>query len=267
MSFSDLIETSPESIVCLTEESVEILYRIGKESLISGVSSFVERPEEAKSKPKVSLFTSSKFDEIEKIGPELVLGFSDIQKDIARELIGRGLSVWISNHRSLNEILRYTIQLGRLVGEENKGKDLAKNMIAALDKQKSLVSFSRPPRVYFEEWDSPMISGIQWVSELLEQMGAIDICSQKASGTLARDRFVDWDWVVSQNPDIILACWCGKKVKLDTIRSRKDAEKINAVKNNHIFELPPAVFLQPGPAPFLDGASQLREIFVNWNLM
>lgn len=250
MSFTD-------RIICLTEESVETLYLLGKESSIVGVSEYVERPEEAKLLPKVTQFVRSDIEEIMKLRPTLVIGFSDIQKDIARELIGRGLNVFVTNQRTLSEILSYIEMLGRLVGEESLACAVTSDFRERLQDMKRKGSeLPRRPKVYFEEWDHPRLSGITWVSELIEICGGENIFSDR-SGSLARDREVTDELIIARAPDVIFGCWCGKPVKIEKISGRNSYESIPAVQNKFIWELPPEIFLQPGPALFLDGLDQM----------
>lgn len=244
----------PDKIICLTEESVETLYLLGKAHLIQGVSQYVERPPEAKSLPRVSQFIRSDVDKIVSMKPDLVIGFSDIQKDIAQELIGRGLNVFVTNQRSLREVLNQILLLGQMVDAKEK----AQNLIDGFrQKMASLPKLGWKPRVYFEEWDHPRISAIQWVSELIELVGGENIFAHKTGG-LARERTVTDEEVIAADPDLIFGCWCGKKVKLDSIMKRPGYEKLKAVQNKQVFELPPEVFLQPGPALFVDGIDQMR---------
>lgn len=245
-------------IICLTEETVETLYLLGREDLILGVSKYVERPPEAKKHPVVSQFVRSDIDRIVELRPDLVIGFSDIQKDIASELIGKGLNVLITNQRSLTEILGNILLLGRLIGEERKALKLVNGFTQKLEEvgQQS-AKLPRRPNIYFEEWDHPKFSCIKWVSELMWACGGNNIFSHK-TGSLAKDREVSDQEISSLNPDIIFGCWCGKKVKLDSFRKRYP--QVNAVKNNHLWELDPAIFLQPGPALFVDGLNQMTEI-------
>jgi len=252
-------------IICLTEESVETLFEIGAGEQIVGVSSFVKRPSAAMDIPKVSMFTSSNLSKIKALEPDLVLGFSDIQKDIARDLIEQGIDVWIANHRNIDDLFRYVKTLSLLVDRKEEGEDLLQKMsskiIMAQEFAKSLES---KPKVYFEEWDDPLISAITWVSEVVELCGGENIFQENSSAILAKDRFVSHDEIIIRNPDIILACHCGKKVKLDKIKSRSGYESINAVIHNQLIELEPEIFLQPGPAVILDGIDQIIEIFKNW---
>lgn len=251
----------PRRIICLTEESVETLALLGRLDLVIGVSIFVKRPPEAQNLPKVSAFTSSQIEKIVELRPDLVLGFSDIQKDIARDLIGAGLNVWIANHRSLSETLDYILMLARIVGEEDKAIELIDGWRESLELiHKEVSQRSIRPKIYFEEWDEPQISAIQWVSELIELCGGVDIFSERSREKLAKGRFCQSQEVIDFNPDIIFGCWCGKKVKVDQIKKREGWDGINAVKNNQVFELPPEIFLQPGPALFEDGITQMFEI-------
>jgi iron complex transport system substrate-binding protein len=252
----------PKSIVCMTEESVEVLYALGLSDLIVGVSCYVKRPEKAKSKPTISTFTSANLKKIIDLRPDLILGFSDIQKDIAKDLIGAGLNVFITNQRSLNEILDYIMMLGNLVGAGDETRqyiiDLENKIKWARDYS---AKFKVKPKVYIEEWDNPQICGIEWFSEIVELCGGEVVHKDKSQSSMATDRIISVSDVASANPDIILACWCGKKVQMGTILERKGFENINAIKNNAIFELEPEIFLQPGPAPIVDGIDILLEIF------
>jgi len=253
--------TFPAKIICLTEESVETLHLLGRQDLIAGVSQYVERPPEAKKHPKVSQFIRSDIERIVGLKPDLVIGFSDIQKDIAKELIGLGLNVLVTNQRSLREILDQILFLGRVVGEEKKALELVEKFETKIQQIK-LLSSSLPkrPRVYFEEWDQPRLSAIRWISELIEVCGGENIFADRV-GSLAKERQVRDEEVVERQPDIIFGCWCGKKVKLESFETRPDYRALAAIQRGHVFELPPEIFLQPGPALFVDGLDQLFEIF------
>lgn len=252
-------------IICLTEESVETLYLLGKEHLISGVSSFVKRPKEAQKLPKVSLFTSSNIDKIIALKPDLVLGFSDIQKDIAKELIAKGVDVWIANHRSLDGILEFIQKLGYLVGAHKETDNLLKKLQAKiLDTQDFATKLNKRPRIYFEEWDDPMISNIGWVSDIIELCGGVDVNKEHSFGILAKERFVSSKEIIDKDPDIIFASWCGKKAKISSIIARDGWNNIKAVKNKDVYELSSDIFLQPGPAPIIDGIDILKEVFLKW---
>lgn len=253
----------PSRIICLTEESVETLYLLGKEDNIVGVSEYVRRPSEAMNLPKVTQFIKADFGMIQALGPDLVLGFSDLQKDIASELIGRGLNVFITNQRSLDEILSYVLLIGRIVGESRKAEVLVASFIEKMKSiEQKVQSFKHKPRVYFEEWDHPRITASKWVSELIENVGGVNVFSHK-SGSLAKNRIVSDEEVIAANPDIILASWCGKPFKRDKLISRIGYGEINAVANNKVFELESEIFLQPGPALFIDGLDQLFKLFYN----
>ncbi len=252
----------PRRVVCLTEESVETMYALDLQDRIIGVSAFVERPVEAKQLPTMSVFTHANLQKIVDAKPDLVLGFSDIQKEIARDLIGMGINVWIANHRSLDEILDYILALGSLCGVRKSAMDYVAQLEERLESAKELAAhFERKPKVYIEEWDEPKLSGIRWFSQIIQACGGIDIFESKSHASLAKDRTVNDEEVISQNPDIILGCWCGKPVDIKSIANRKGWDSISAVKNNQIFELDPAIFLQPGPAPFVDGIPAIQRIF------
>jgi iron complex transport system substrate-binding protein len=221
----------------------------------------VKRPSEATKLPKVSHFTSSNYSKIQALKPDLIMGFSDIQKDVARDLIGMGMNVLVTNQRSLKEILDNTLLIANLIGEREKGLNLVGKLQSKIDQFKNEKNTrSKKLKVYFEEWDEPMIAGIQWVSEILDLVGVEDIFSIQAQGKMAKDRFVQSEDIISANPDIIFGCWCGKKVDINAIKNRPGWEGINAVKNDMVFELEPEIFLQPGPAPILDGLEILAKI-------
>lgn len=240
----------PSKIICLTEETVETLYLLGQENLIAGVSEYVRRPKNH-SHPIVTQFIKCRFDLIDSIRPDLVIGFSDLQKDIAQELIGRGHNVWITNQRSLEEILQQLLLLSRLVGEEAKGIELVRRFEAKIeDISNRAGQFRRRFRVYFEEWDQPRLTTIQWVSEIIEICGGVNIFP---SHSFAKYREVSDEQIIEANPDIIFASWCGKPFNKEKLLKRSGYEKINAVKNNQVFELPSEIILQPGPALFLEG--------------
>ncbi len=249
----------PSKIICLTEETVETLYLLGREDLIAGVSQYVERPPEAKKHPQVSQFIRSDIEQIVIMEPDLVIGFSDIQKEIASKLIGRGLNVFVTNQRSLDEILNNILLLGRIVGEEKKARNLVLSFEQKLEhfkKKSSDLKFR--PKVYFEEWDHPRFSGIKWVSELISACGGENIFADRI-GAMAREREVTDKEIIERNPDIIFGCWCGKPVKLDSFAKRLGFNQVKAVQNQAIWELSPAIFLQPGPALFVDGLDQMFE--------
>ncbi len=270
-SYNRLMETQniydyPQNIICLTEESVETLFLLGRGELVKGVSAFVKRPVEAQKLPKVSQFTNSNYKKILEKKPDLILGHSDIQKDIARDLIELGQNVYIANHRTIQGILQYIYGLAKLVDAKDEGKELIESLISRINKAKKFAkTLQNKPKVYFEEWDGPLISGIKWVSELIELCGGIDIHREQAQAVLAKDRTTTHEKIIEENPDIIFGCWCGKKVSVSKIKKREGYDKINAVKKNRVFELPPEIFLQPGPAPILDGIDLLISFFEQFN--
>lgn len=246
----------PQRIICMTEESVELLYLLGKQDLIAGVSTYVRRPAQARKLPTISAFTHANIKKIEAANPDLILGFSDIQKDIAKELIGLGHNVFISNQRSLDEILNYILMLGRLVDAKEKSHQLVESY---KKRMKSIKKINKPLKVYLEEWDEPLISAIQWFSELFELFGVENIFSKQAKGSLAQDRFITHQQIIQANPDVIFPCWCGKKVDIDSIKNRDGYQNIKAIKENKIFELEPEIFLQPGPALFESGLDVIED--------
>jgi iron complex transport system substrate-binding protein len=243
-------------IICLTEETVETLYLLGRQDLIIGVSEYVERPAEAKKNhPIVTQFIRSDIEQIAAMKPDLVIGFSDLQKDIASQLIGRGLNVLVTNQRSLKEILNNILLLGRMIGEESKALTLVKGFEEKLESYKNR-KYARRPKVYFEEWDHPRFSFIKWVYKHLNTVGGVKIISHN---TVDISRYPDLtdEEIKALNPDIIFGCWCGKAVKLESFQKRYP--ETTAVKNGHLWELDPAIFLQPGPALFVDGLDQMFE--------
>jgi iron complex transport system substrate-binding protein len=260
--------SGPQRIVCLTEEPTEVLYAIGEEWRIVGISGFTVRPPRARrEKPKVSAFTSAKIGEILKLEPDFVVGFSDIQADIARELIAAGVEVWISNHRSVAGIVDYIGRLGALVGAADKAATLARDASEhILQVQNAASRLPRRPRVYFEEWDEPMISGIRWVAELVRIAGGDDIFPERAEKSLARDRIIaDPAEVIRRAPDIIFGSWCGKKFQPARVAARPGWEAIPAVRDGELHEIKSPLILQPGPAALFDGLDALHRIIAAWS--
>ncbi|MEO7936948.1 MAG: cobalamin-binding protein [Dokdonella sp.] len=255
----------PQRIVCLTEEPTEVLYALGEERRIVGISGFTVRPPRArKEKPKVSAFISAKIGAILDLEPDLVIGFSDIQADIARELIRAGVEVWISNHRSVDGILGYIRRLGAMVGAAEKAERYATEAeahIAAIEK--AAAALPRRPRVYFEEWDEPPMSAIRWVAELIRIAGGDDVFPELAEKSLGRDRIIaDAGEIVRRQPDLILGSWCGKKFRPDTDAARPGWQAIPAVRNGHLYEIKSPIILQPGPAALFDGLDALHRRIV-----
>jgi len=251
----------PSRIVCLTEETTETLYLLGEGDRVVGVSGYTARPPEARQKPKVSAFINARFDKIEALAPDLILAFSDLQADIARELIKRGYPVYTFNQRSVAEILQMVRIVGALVGCAEKGDALASRLEAGLDDiRREAQLFPRRMRVFFEEWDTPLISGIRWVEELVEIAGGDPIFPELRGKSLGKDRIVDPDAVIARNPDVIVASWCGKAMKKRTILERPGWSAINAVRDDRIHEIKSTYILQPGPASLTEGVRQLHAI-------
>jgi len=249
----------PSRIVCLTEETTETLYLLGQGDRIVGVSGYTVRPPEAREKPKISAFINARFDKIVALEPDLVLAFSDLQADLTAELVRRGLNVVTFNQRSVAEILKMIRMLGGLVGCQAEAEALADRLAAGLDEIRvSAAQFSRRPRVFFEEWDDPVISGIRWVEELVEIAGGDPVFPELARCGLAKDRIVDPAEVARRDPDVIFASWCGKKMKKATIQNRPGWDKVAAVIGDRIFEIKSTFILQPGPAALTDGVAQLH---------
>ena len=253
----------PERIVCLTEETTETLYLLGEERRIVGISGYTVRPPRARrDKPRVSAFLSARTDRILALRPDLVLGFSDLQADIARDLVKAGLNVVIFNQRSVEEILGMILVLSSMVGAAGKGAALVARLesgLLAIREQAGKFPFR--PRVYFEEWDEPMISAIRWVSELVEIAGGEDVfkelsCSQAASGrTIA-----DYAEAVRRKPDVILGSWCGKKFRPERVAARPGWSEIPAVRERELHEIKSAEILQPGPAALTDGVRRIHSL-------
>jgi iron complex transport system substrate-binding protein len=253
----------PERIVCLTEESTETLYLLGEERRIVGISGYTVRPARArKEKPRVSAFLSAKQEKILELKPDLVIGFSDLQADIARDLTKRGLNVLIFNQRSVQEILDMILALSALVGSAEKGAQLIHELERGLEEVRdSAKAFPRRPRVYFEEWDEPMISGIRWVSELIDIAGGEDVFSGPSHSQGAAGRIIaDAHLPISKNPEVILGSWCGKKFRPERVAARPGWNEIAAVRAGELHEIKSADILQPGPAALTDGVRQIHEI-------
>jgi iron complex transport system substrate-binding protein len=253
----------PERIVCLTEESTETLYLLGEERRIAGISGYTVRPPRArKEKPRVSAFLSAKNEKILELKPDLVIGFSDLQADIARDLTKAGLNVLIFNQRSVQEILDMILALASLVGAGERGLALIRRLEDGLERIRADArTFQRKPRVYFEEWDEPMISGIRWVSELVEIAGGEDVFSARSHSQAATGRIVaDPQEVVRASPEVILGSWCGKKFRPERVAARPGWQAIPALQNGELHEIKSADILQPGPAALTDGVRQIHEI-------
>jgi iron complex transport system substrate-binding protein len=251
----------PQRIVCLTEEPTETLYLLGEGDRVVGVSGYTVRPPEARSKPRVSAFTTARFDKICALEPDLVIGFSDLQADIAGKLIRRGIPVLIFNQRTVAEILQTILMMGGLTGCAEKAEKLVCDMASGLgDARRAASQHQCRPRVYFEEWMDPLISGICWVEELIEIAGGEPVFPELREKRLAKDRIVDPASVVLRDPQVIIASWCGRRLNPATIRNRPGWQNVSAVRHNRIFEIKSTYILQPGPASLTDGLAKLKEI-------
>lgn len=256
----------PSRIVCLTEETTETLYLLSEEHRIVGISGFTVRPARArKEKPRVSAFTSANIDKIVRLQPDLVLGFSDLQADIAAQLIRLGINVHVFNQRSVAQILQMIRVLGGLIGCEAKATKLVAELHAGIERIRDQSSSRARPRIYFEEWDEPMISGIRWVSELIAIAGGDDCFAELGVEPLARNRIIaNSTAVIERAPDIIIGSWCGKKFQPNAVKSRTGWQRVPAVMNNHIYEIKSPLILQPGPAALTDGLAALHAIVGKW---
>jgi len=250
----------PERIVCLTEETTETLYLLGEERRIVGISGYTVRPPRARrDKPRVSSFLTARTEKILELKPDLVLGFSDLQADISRDLVKAGLNVVIFNQRSVDEILGMIQMLASMVGAPEKGGRLVASLEANLEEIRKAAP-KRRPKVYFEEWDEPMISGIRWVSELVEIAGGDDILAELSSSQAASGRIHDGRKVIERQPDVILGSWCGKKFRPERVKARPGWDVIPAVRDDRLYEIKSAEILQPGPAALTDGVRRIHEI-------
>ncbi|MBX3702460.1 MAG: cobalamin-binding protein [Steroidobacteraceae bacterium] len=257
----------PERIVCLTEETTETLYLLGEEARIVGISGFTVRPPRARrEKPKVSAFTSAKTERIVALEPDLVLGFSDLQADIAADLARRGIEVHLFNHRSIAGILRMVRMLGGMVGCAARAAALADSLEARVGGVRAAASgLPRRPRVYFEEWDEPLIAGIRWVGELIEAAGGDNCFADLAAMPLGRDRIVaDPAEVIRRAPDLILGSWCGKKFRPERVAARPGWSAIPAVRDGELHEVKSSIILQPGPAALTDGLDAIHARIRRW---
>jgi iron complex transport system substrate-binding protein len=258
----------PQRIVCLTEETTEWLYLLGEERRIVGISGYTVRPRRAREeKPRVSAFLSAKIDKILALKPDCAFGFSDLQADIAAELIRKGVQVTVFNQRSVSEIFSMLYQVAAMVGQLARGLALMEQMQAGLAAiEQAARALPRRPRIYFEEWDEPHISAIRWVSELLTLAGGDDCFAELSTESLGKNRIIaDGAEIVRRNPDIIIGSWCGKKFRAEKVASREGWQDVNAVKNGQLFEIKSADILQPGPAALTDGVAQLHRIIMDWS--
>lgn len=262
------IRTGPQRIVCLTEETTEWLYLLGEEARIVGISGYTVRPRRAREeKPRVSAFLSAKIDKILALQPDCVFGFSDLQADIAAQLIRHGVQVTVFNQRSVEEIFAMLYQVAAMVGQGERGLALLRSMrerLLAIEAAGR--ALPRRPRVYFEEWDEPAISAIRWVSELVGIAGGHDCFPELARESLGKNRIIaDGGEIIRRNPDIVIGSWCGKKFRPEKVAARPGWEAVNAVRDGQLFEIKSADILQPGPAALTDGAEQLHKIITAWS--
>lgn len=259
--------TGPQRIVCLTEETTEWLYLLGQDQRIVGISGYTVRPTRARAeKPRVSAFLSAKIDKILALKPDCVFGFSDLQAGIAAELIRHGIQVTVFNQRSIAEIFSMMAQVAAMVDQGSAGQVLMDSMRAQLQAiEVAAGGLPRRPRVYFEEWDTPHISAIRWVSELIGIAGGDDCFAELSVKAMGKDRIIaDSSDIVRRNPDIIVGSWCGKKFRPEKVAARDGWGDVSAVKNRQIFEIKSADILQPGPAALTDGVRQLHGIVMAW---
>jgi iron complex transport system substrate-binding protein len=250
----------PNRIVCLTEETTETLYLLGEGDRVVGISGYTVRPPEARSKPKVSAYINARFDKIEALKPDLILAFSDLQADIAAELIRRGFPVVTFNQRSVSEILQVIRMVGALVGRADAAGALADSLESGLDAVRARAAcFPCRPRVFFEEWDEPLISGIRWVDELVEIAGGEPTFPELRSQPLGKQRIVASEDVIARDPEVIIASWCGKAMKKRAIVERPGWDRVSAVRHDHVYEVKSTYILQPGPASLTEGVARLHE--------
>ena len=262
------IALGPQRIVCLTEETTEWLYLLGEETRIVGISGYTVRPRRAREeKPRVSAFLSAKIDKILALRPDCVFGFSDLQADIAAELIRKGVQVTVFNQRSVEEIFSMLYQVAAMVGQAERGTQLMAGMRARLESIRvAAQALPRRPKVFFEEWDEPHISAIRWVSELLAIAGGDDCFAELSTQAMGKDRIIaDGGEIARRNPDIVIGSWCGKKFRAEKVAARPGWENVSAVKNGQLFEIKSADILQPGPAALTDGVEQLHRIVMDWS--
>lgn len=253
------LSSLPSRIVCLSDEVVELLYLLGEQDRIVGVSGFSTRPPQVRSKPRVSTFRDANFDAIFELNPDLVITYSDVQAEITREASLRGLTVLNCNQRSIREIFQAIAMISRIVGKQAEGEKLIACYVANLESiRSSAAKFPWHPRVFFEEWNDPIISGIEWVEELVEIAGGTPVFAELRNKRKAKERVVAWESVVERNPQVIFASWCGMKVKLEEILSRPNADRVAAVRHGLIYEIPSSLILQPGPAALTEGVRMLH---------
>lgn len=257
----------PQRIVCLTTETTETLYLLGEQARIVGISGYTTRPAIARrEKPKVAAFTSAKIDKILDLQPDLVIGFSNLQADIAAALIRAGVQMHVFNQRSIPETLETIVMTGTLVGARHKALHLIAELEAEIKTAQEIAkSLVRKPIIYFEEWDAPIITGIRWVSELIEIAGGVDCFAELSQFQSASERTISADSVIDRQPDIIIGSWCGKKFQPETVCQREGWHALPAVQNGFVREIKSVDILQPGPSLITEGLKQLQAIIIEWN--
>jgi iron complex transport system substrate-binding protein len=263
---SNSAHCGPQRIICLTEETTETLYLLGEDQRIVGISGFTVRPARARrEKARIAAFTSAKIERIVELKPDLVLGFSDLQADIAAKLIRAGIEVHVFNQRSVEQILAFIHLLGAMVGAQARADALVASLRQGLEQARAAAArLPRRPRVYFEEWDQPLISGIRWVAELIEIAGGEDCFPELSTQPQARGRIIaDPLEVVRRAPDLMIASWCGKKFNPARVLERPGWQALPAVRNRQLAEIKSCDILQPGPAALTDGLAQLQRIIAD----
>ncbi len=261
------MQSGPQRIVCLTEETTEWLYLLGEQDRIVGISGYTVRPRQARhDKPRVSAFLDGKIDRIVELQPDLVIGFSDMQAALADKLIRAGLNVLVTNQRSVAEIVATLRLVAGLVGAQARAEDwIARSEQRHAAIRSAAARWPRRPRVYFEEWDEPMISAIQWVSQLVGIAGGDDVFPELAAQRMGRDRVIaDAQEVPRRAPELIVGSWCGKKFRVEKVTAREGWSQVPAVRDGELHEIKSCDILQPGPAALTDGLEQLHALFARW---
>jgi iron complex transport system substrate-binding protein len=256
-----------QRIACLSTESVEVLYALGAQEYIAGISGYTTRPAQARSeKPKISGFSSAKLERIFAVNPDLVIAYSNMQADMSRDLIQAGVEVHAFNQRDVAGIMRMIAVLASVVGRQEQGAQLVASLLQDIELTKAqTVKWTRKPLIYFEEWDSPMMSCIGWVSELIGIAGGQDAFADLAQYHSAKERIIaDPDAVLARAPDIIIGSWCGKKFRPETLSERPGWTQIPAIKNGRVFEIKSADILSPGPSAITHGLAQLHKMVADW---
>ncbi len=250
-------------IVCLTEETVELFFKINRPDLIVGRSVYAVRPKELKDFdhiPKVTAFTHANIQKIKNLKPDLIIGYSDVQKEIAKNLVDEGLPVLITSQRTISEIIETMRLFGRIVGEEDKTNEILSPIIKKIESLKQ-INYSKRKKVYFEEWDSPHIGASPWIHELIELCGGESLFKERSfSSHKSLFRQISPEEIISENPDIILYSWCGKKGDPVEFSKRDGFNRIKAVQNGRVYELESEIILQPGLASLTDGIEIISEL-------